>query len=78
MPEGRDQHYNSERVASAGVGPTLHTDAPAADIAKALTELLTEPAARHEASCFAGDIIRLGGGHSATERKRVIDFEGTG
>jgi UDP:flavonoid glycosyltransferase YjiC (YdhE family) len=49
IPQGRDQHYNAERVEATGVGRTVPTCAPAGEIATALTELLTDPAARREA-----------------------------
>jgi UDP:flavonoid glycosyltransferase YjiC (YdhE family) len=68
VPQGRDQHYNAERVAATGVGRSVPTDAPAADIATAVTELLADPAPRREARRFADNIAQLGGGRCATEK----------
>ena len=66
IPQGRDQSDNAERVAASGVGRAVATDAPAAQIACALTELLADPAALGAARRFAEVIAGLGGGDAAT------------
>lgn len=66
IPQGRDQYDNAERVAESGAGRAVATDAPAAEIACALEELLADPAALREARRFAGVIAGLGGGDAAT------------
>ncbi len=66
IPQGRDQSDNAERVAASGAGRAVATDAPAAEIACALEELLADPAALREARRFAGVIAGLGGGEAAT------------
>jgi UDP:flavonoid glycosyltransferase YjiC (YdhE family) len=66
IPQGRDQFDNAERVAASGVGRAVATDAPPAQIAAALQELLVDPAALREARRFAAVIAGLGGGKAAT------------
>jgi UDP:flavonoid glycosyltransferase YjiC (YdhE family) len=66
IPQGRDQFDNAERVAASGVGRAVATDAPPAQIATALQELLADPAALSVARCFAAVIAGLGGGKAAT------------
>ena len=46
----------------------MSTDASAADIATALTELLAGSTVRREAGRFADKIAQLGGGNRATEK----------
>jgi UDP:flavonoid glycosyltransferase YjiC (YdhE family) len=65
IPQGRDQADNAERVAASGVGRTVATGAPPAQIACALKELLADPAALHEARRFADIIAGLGCGDAA-------------
>jgi UDP:flavonoid glycosyltransferase YjiC (YdhE family) len=65
IPQGRDQSDNAERVAASGVGRTVATGAPPAQIACALKELLADPAALHEARRFADIIAGLGCGDAA-------------
>jgi UDP:flavonoid glycosyltransferase YjiC (YdhE family) len=65
IPQGRDQPDNAKRVAASGVGRVVAADAPPADIATAVRELLADPAALREARRFAGVIARLGGGDAA-------------
>jgi UDP:flavonoid glycosyltransferase YjiC (YdhE family) len=50
LPLGRDQHFNGSRVAELGAGLTMRSDAPAADIAKALTRLYADSTYRDVAS----------------------------
>jgi UDP:flavonoid glycosyltransferase YjiC (YdhE family) len=66
IPQGRDQSDNAERVAASGAGRAVATDAPAAQIACALKELLADPAALAEARRFARVIAGLGSGDAAT------------
>jgi UDP:flavonoid glycosyltransferase YjiC (YdhE family) len=66
IPQGRDQSDNAARVAASGVGRVVATDAPPAQIATALADLLADPAARRQARRFAGVIAGLGGGDAAT------------
>lgn len=83
--QGRDQHYNAERVMATGVGRTVATDAPAAEIATTLTELLADPTAGRRARRFADGIAQLGGGHHASgkivalrSRRRVTQSQPSG
>jgi UDP:flavonoid glycosyltransferase YjiC (YdhE family) len=66
IPQGRDQSDNAQRVAACGAGRAVATDAPPAQIACALKELLADPAVLCEARRFAGVIAGLGGGDVAT------------
>jgi UDP:flavonoid glycosyltransferase YjiC (YdhE family) len=49
-------------------GRVVATDAPPADIATAVRELLADPAAVREARRFAGVIAGLGGGDAAAQK----------
>ena len=49
-----DQPDNAKRVAASDVGRVVAADAPPADIATAVRELLADPAALREARRFAG------------------------
>jgi UDP:flavonoid glycosyltransferase YjiC (YdhE family) len=66
VPQGRDQSDNAQRVAASGVGRAVAADAPPAEIAWALEEVLADPAALREAHRFADVIAGLGGGDAAT------------
>ena len=68
IPQGRDQPDNAKRVAASGVGRVVAADAPPADIATAVRELLADPAALREARRFAGVIAGLGGGDAAAQK----------
>ncbi|MDQ6720984.1 MAG: glycosyltransferase [Candidatus Dormibacteraeota bacterium] len=68
IPQGREQPLNAERVAASGVGRVVATDAPAAEIAATLMELLEDPAAPREARRFADVIAGLGCGDRATRK----------
>ena len=68
IPQGRDQPDNAKRVAASGVGRVVATDAPPADIATAVGELLADPAALREARRFADVIAGLGGGDAAAQK----------
>lgn len=65
IPQGRDQTLNAERVASAGVGIHVPRDAPASEMADAVTRVLDDgryrAAAREMAACIDG----LGRGEEA-------------
>ena len=74
IPQGRDQPDNAKRVAASGVGRVVAADAPPADIATAVRELLADPAALREARRFAGVIAGLGGGDAAA--RNVIRLAG--
>ena len=67
IPQGRDQPDNAKRVAASGAGRVVATDAPPADIATAVRELLADRAALREARRFAGVIAGLGGGDAAAQ-----------
>jgi UDP:flavonoid glycosyltransferase YjiC (YdhE family) len=67
IPQGRDQPDNAKRVAASGTGRVVAADAPPADIATAVRELLADPAALREARRFAGVIAGLGGGDAAAQ-----------
>ena len=67
IPQGRDQPDNAKRVAASGAGRVVVADAPLADIAAAVRELLADPAALREARRFAGVIAGLGGGDAAAQ-----------
>jgi len=56
LPLGRDQHFNASRVAELGAGLTLRSDAPAAQIAEALTRLYADSTYREVASELAAAI----------------------
>ena len=56
LPLGRDQPFNASRVAELGAGLTLRSDAPAANIAEALTRLYAESTYRDVASELAAAI----------------------
>jgi MGT family glycosyltransferase len=59
LPLGRDQQFNARRVAELGAGISLLREVPPAEIAAALTELLTQPqyteAAAATATAIAAD-----------------------
>jgi UDP:flavonoid glycosyltransferase YjiC (YdhE family) len=67
VPQGRDQPDNAKRVAASGAGRVVAADAPSADIATAVRELLADPAALREARRFAGVIAGLGSGDAAAQ-----------
>jgi UDP:flavonoid glycosyltransferase YjiC (YdhE family) len=75
IPQGRDQSENAARVVASGVGRALATDAPPAQITRALGELLADPAALREARRFADVIAGLGCGEAAT--RSVADLART-
>jgi UDP:flavonoid glycosyltransferase YjiC (YdhE family) len=72
IPQGREQPINAARVAASGVGRAVAMDAPPAEIAASLMELLKDPAARREARRFADVIAQLGAGETATQK--VVDL----
>jgi len=72
IPQGRDQPMNGERVTACGVGRVVAKSAPAEEIARALEELLADPAARQKACHFAGAMRDLDGGEIAAEK--VVDL----
>jgi UDP:flavonoid glycosyltransferase YjiC (YdhE family) len=74
IPQGRNQPDNAKRVAASGVG-RVAADAPPADIATAVGELLADPAALRAARHFAGVIAGLGGGDAAA--RNVIRLAGS-
>jgi len=76
IPQGRDQPDNAKHVAASGAGRVVAADAPSADIATAVRELLADPAALREARRFAGVIAGLGGGDAAA--RKVIRLAGAG
>ena len=68
IPQGRDQPDNAQRVAAAGVGRAVTADAPPAQIATVIEELLADPTALREARRFARLIAGLGCGDAATRQ----------
>lgn len=68
IPQGRDQPDNAKRVAAAGVGRVVAADAPPAEIAAVLRDLLADPAALREARRFAHIIAGLGRGDAAARK----------
>jgi UDP:flavonoid glycosyltransferase YjiC (YdhE family) len=72
IPQGREQPINAARVAASGVGREVAADAPAAEIAATLMEVLKDPGARREARRFAEVIAGLGGGDAAA--RMVVDL----
>ena len=68
IPQGRDQPDNAKRVAAAGVGRVVAADAPPAEIAAALGDLLADRAALREARRFAHVIAGLGRGDAVTRK----------
>lgn len=68
IPQGRDQPDNAKRVAAAGVGRVVAADAPPAEIAAALEDLLADPASLCQARRFAHVIAGLGRGDAATRK----------
>lgn len=65
IPQGRDQPWNAERVAAAGVGVALPQDAPPAAIAAAVTAVLEDGRYRAAAAEMAERIRVLGRGEEA-------------
>jgi UDP:flavonoid glycosyltransferase YjiC (YdhE family) len=68
VPQGRDQPDNAELVATSGVGRVVTADAPPAQIAAALEDVLADPAALRAARRFADVIAGLGQGDTATRQ----------
>lgn len=65
IPQGRDQSWNAERVAAAGVGIEVPKDAPAAAIAEAVMALVEDGRYRARAREMAESVRELGRGEEA-------------
>jgi UDP:flavonoid glycosyltransferase YjiC (YdhE family) len=60
MPMGRDQHFVASRVDALGLGRVLAYTAAPAEIAEAVSSLLTDPKCRATARDFAESVPRFG------------------
>lgn len=74
IPQGRDQSWNAERVAAAGVGVAVPEQAPPAAITAAVTAVLEDGRYRAAAAEMAASIRALGRGEEAARLTEELLF----
>jgi UDP:flavonoid glycosyltransferase YjiC (YdhE family) len=67
LPLGRDQQFNARRVVELGAGIRLPVEASLAEIASALSELLTQPRFTERAESAAETIAADAADETATQ-----------
>ncbi len=72
VPLGRDQHLNAERVADAGAGIALPTDASSDQIGGALDEVLADPSYRSAARAIAAESAKAGGAAAVVDDLELL------